>query len=87
MGLDRLNNLARLSVASDIEKQVDFDAVIRSLAKKRCARQPCFNRISVFNRFSTIYIFYVDCCFHETVSIQVMNDLSIFKMNNDVNMH
>ena len=43
MGWDHLNNLARLSIESDIAKQMEFDTVIRSFAKKMHARQPCFN--------------------------------------------
>ena len=39
MGQDRLNNLARLSVESDIEKHTDFDTVIRSFAKKKACKK------------------------------------------------
>ena len=35
MGQDRLNNLARLSIESDIAKQIDFDSVIRSFGQER----------------------------------------------------
>ena len=41
MSQDRLNNLARLSIESDIAKQIDFDTVIRSFAKKK-ARKALF---------------------------------------------
>ena len=34
MSQDRLNNLARLSIKSGIAKQIDFDIVIRSFARK-----------------------------------------------------
>ena len=40
---NRLTNLARLSFESDIAKHIDFDGVICSFAKKRHARQRCFN--------------------------------------------
>ena len=33
MGQDRLINLARLSIESDIAKKIDFDGVICSFAK------------------------------------------------------
>jgi len=39
MGQDRLNNLSRLSVESDIEKHTDFDTVIRSFAKKKACKK------------------------------------------------
>ena len=35
MSQDRLNNLARLSIESDIAKQIDFDTVVRSFDKKK----------------------------------------------------
>ena len=35
MGQIRLNNLARLSIQSDIAKQIDFDTVIRGFAKRK----------------------------------------------------
>ena len=41
MSQDRLNNLTRLSIESDIAKQIDFDSVIRSFAKKK-ARKALF---------------------------------------------
>ena len=41
MSQDRLNNLSRLSIESDIAKQIDFDTVIRSFAKKK-ARKALF---------------------------------------------
>ena len=41
MSQDHLNNLARLSIESDIAKQIDFDTVIRSFAKKK-ARKTLF---------------------------------------------
>ena len=34
MGQDRLNNLARLSIESDIADQIDFDTIIRSFSRE-----------------------------------------------------
>lgn len=50
MSQDRLNNLARLSIESGIARQINFDTVIRSFAKKKARnlRQPCFNKTSLF---------------------------------------
>ena len=76
---DRLSNLARLSIESNIAKK-DFDTVIRSFAKKN-ARTEIFYKFCLFTMFSIIYIFSVDCGIHEAVSIQVMNDLVIFVNN------
>ena len=42
MGQDRLTNLARLSIESDIAKQIDFDSVIRSFAKKKASKATLF---------------------------------------------
>ena len=42
MGQDRLTNLARLSIESDIAKQIDFDSVIRSFAKKKARKATLF---------------------------------------------
>ena len=41
MGQDRLNNLAMLSIESDIAKQIDFDTVVRCFANKK-ARNAIF---------------------------------------------
>ena len=38
MGQDRLINLARLSIESDIARKIDFDNVIRSFAKKKARK-------------------------------------------------
>ena len=38
MSQDRLINLARLNIESDIAKQIDFDSVIRSFAKKKARK-------------------------------------------------
>ena len=38
MNQDRLTNLARLSIESDILKQIDFDSVIGSFAKKKAGK-------------------------------------------------
>ena len=42
MGQDRLNYLARLSIESDIAKQIDFDNVICSFAKKKARKAILF---------------------------------------------
>ena len=42
MSQDRLNNLARLSIESDIAKQIDFDTAIRSFAKKKTRKATLF---------------------------------------------
>ena len=42
MSQDRLKNLARLSIESDIAKQIDFDTVIRSFAKKKARKATLF---------------------------------------------
>jgi hypothetical protein len=42
MGQDRLNNLARLSIESDIAKHIDFDTVIRSFANKKARKATLF---------------------------------------------
>jgi len=39
---DRLNNLARLSIESDIAKHIDFDTVVRSFAKKKARKATLF---------------------------------------------
>ena len=38
MSQDRLSNRDRLSILSDIAKQIDFDTVIRSFGKKKAHR-------------------------------------------------
>ena len=42
MGQDHLPNLARLSIESDIAKQIDFDSVICSFAKKKARKAMLF---------------------------------------------
>ena len=42
MGQDRLNSLARLSIESNIAKQIDFDNVIRNFAKKKARKAIIF---------------------------------------------
>jgi len=51
MGQDRLNNLARLSIESDIAKHINFDTVTRSFAKKKARETPCFNKVSLFSNY------------------------------------
>ena len=42
MGQDHVTNLARLSIKSDIAKQIDFDSVIRSFGKKKASKAMLF---------------------------------------------
>ena len=42
MGQDRLTHLARLSIESNIAKQINFDSVIRSFAKKKARKAALF---------------------------------------------
>ena len=69
MSQDRLNNLARLSIESGIAKQIDFDTVIRSFAKKK-ARKALYILIKLINllNFLSFYSFYIACSLQETVS-------------------
>ena len=43
MGQDRLTHLARLSIESNIAKQINFDCVIRSFAKKKARKAALFS--------------------------------------------
>ena len=61
MGQDRLNNLARLSIEPDIAKNIDFDTVIAVLPRKGHARQPCFNKVSLFANYKVHYYLYIFC--------------------------
>ena len=67
-----LNNLARLIIESDIARRRRSHSNSLFLPRKRHPRQPCFNEITLFTKISIIYILFVDCCLHETVSIQVI---------------
>ena len=62
-------DLARLSIGSDIAKQIEFDSVIVVLPRKRHARQRCFTKTSQFTKCFIIYIFSAGCNLHEIVSI------------------
>ena len=77
MGLDRSNNLARLSIESDIAKQIDVDNVILSFAKKK-ACNPVLVKLVSFLIFLSNYIFSADCGIHEAVSIQVIYMIYIY---------
>ena len=47
MGLDRSKNLARLSIESDIAKQIYFDNVILSFAKKKACNPVLVKLVSL----------------------------------------
>jgi len=68
MGQDRLNNLARLSIESDIAKHIDFDTVIRSFAKKKARKATLLIKSVYFltSKCTIICIFSADCGVHET---------------------
>ena len=40
--------------------------LLRVSTQKRRAKQPCFNKISLFTKFTIIYMFSVGYCLHET---------------------